>query len=233
MPKLSLLLGRKTMQVYDLEKDRILVGREEDTDIVIDNASVSRKHAEFRREGDGWVVQDLGSSNGTFLNGTKLEAATPIKAGDEVGFGKFSILFEKAVGEVPVAGSAVKPRPTLSGHEGTMHIKAKEVMELLADGERKRKAQLEWEAGGRKGVHYLADAPAVLIGTDSLCDLQVPSGPKHHLLMVYSGKGCEARNLAWLAKMKVGGRVTSRAALKDGDVVELGGLKVKFVGEIG
>ncbi len=231
MPKLTLLVGRKALQVYDLPKDVILVGREDGADIVIDNPSVSRRHAEFRKEGDGWVVVDLGSSNGTFLNGIRLEGPQPVVAGDEVGLGKFSIVFEKEVGEV--APPATKARiPTLGAHEGTMHIKPQEVQELLKDGERKRRAQLAWESGGRKGTFYLADAPALLIGTDSLCDLQVPKAPKHHVLVIHTPKGCEVRNLHWLAKMKVGGRVTSRAVLKDKDVVEVGGLRFTFLADL-
>ena len=60
MPKITLLLGRKTMQVYDLDQATIRVGREEDMDILIDNPSVSRRQAEIRRESGGWVVEDLG-----------------------------------------------------------------------------------------------------------------------------------------------------------------------------
>lgn len=231
MPKLTLLLGRRALQVYDLAKDVILVGREEGADIVIDNPSVSRRHAEFRKEGVGWVLWDLGSSNGTFLNGARLEGPHPVVPGDEIGFGKFSIVFEREVGEPAPPAAKVRP-PTGAAHEGTMHIKPQEVQELLKDGERKRRAQLEWESGGRKGVFYLADAPAVLIGTDALCDLQVPKAPKHHILVINTAKGCEVRNLHWLAKMKVSGRKTNRAALKNKDVVEVGGLRFTFLGDI-
>ncbi len=104
--------------------------------------------------------------------------------------------------------------------------------ELLKDGERKRRAHLEWESGGRKGTHYLSDAPAVLIGTDDLCDLQVPKAPKHHVLVVNTEAGCEVRYLAWMGSMKVAGRSVKKAPMKDGDTAEVGGLKMKFVGDI-
>jgi len=78
MPKLTLLLGRRTMQVYDFKQESIIVGREDGADVVIDNPSVSRRHAEIRLGDDGWEVQDLGSSNGTFIRGTKIEGAEKI-----------------------------------------------------------------------------------------------------------------------------------------------------------
>ena len=87
MPKLTVLLGRKTIQVHDIDKPVIRVGRDEEMDIIIDNPSVSRRHAEFRQEDAGWVVEDLGSSNGTFMADAKIEAPVALEVGSEVGMG--------------------------------------------------------------------------------------------------------------------------------------------------
>ena len=106
MPKLTLLLGRRTMQVYDFKQESIVVGREDGADVVIDNASVSRRHAEIRLGDNGWEVVDLGSSNGTFIRGTKIQGPQTLGLGDEIGFGKFSIVFGKALGEVVGSASA-------------------------------------------------------------------------------------------------------------------------------
>jgi len=242
MPKMSLLLGRKTMQVFDFEQPIIVVGRGEDTDILIDNPSMSRRHAQFRQEGAGWVVEDMGSSNGTFLNGERIEGAHPVEIGTEVAFGKFSIIFGKAVGDQPAAAPAAPgaafdrapAAPTMpAAVEGTMHIKGHEVKELLKDAERKKRAHLVWEAGGQRGQHYLSEAPAALFGTDDLCDVRVPKGPQHHLLIMNTDKGCDVRWLAIFGSVTVNGKSTKRASLKNGDVVEAKGLKLTFVGDIG
>jgi hypothetical protein len=232
MPQLTLVLGRKPVQVYNLDQTRVRIGREAGVDIIIDNPGVSRLHAELRKEGDGWTVTDMGSANGTFLNGQKIAATQLIKAGDEIGLGKFSLLFEKALA-APTLSTTRPAAPEPGQMQGTMHIKAHEVTQLLNDASKQRRAQIVWEAAGQKGTHYLADAPAVLIGMDDLCDVVVPKGPKHHLLLMRKDKGCEVRNLAMFGKMKVGGAVTRKARLKDGDVVEMAGLKVTFVGELG
>ena len=232
MPKITLLLGRKMMQVYDLDQPANRVGREEDMDILIDNPSVSRRQAEFRQEGDGWVVEDLGSSNGTFLRGEKIEGARAIVAGDEIGFGKFSIVFDKVVGDQPIAPSHAATPSAMAGFEGTMHIQAHEVKELLQDSERKRRAHVAWESGGQRGTHYLSEAAAALIGTDALCDVRVPKAPKHHVLVINRDAGCEVKNLHNWTKMKVNGAARNPAVLKDGDVAEVGGLKLTFVADI-
>jgi hypothetical protein len=90
-----------------------------------------------------------------------------------------------------------------------------------------------WESDGQKGTHYFHEAAAVLIGTDELCDIRVPKGPKHHLLLIRKDNECEARNLAMFGTMRVGRSATRKAKLKDGDVLEMGGVKVTFVGELG
>lgn len=230
MPKLTLLLGRRTLEIYDLDQSTIRVGREPGMDVVIDNPSVSRKHAEIRREGEGWVLEDLESSNGTFLHGDRVRQPTSLEPGDEIGFGKFSLVFEKAVGEASPPKS--RSQPGASVGEGTMHMKSRELNQLLEKSERQRRAHVVWESGGERGTHYLSDEPAVLFGRDSLCDVTVPKAPKHHVLVVKRENGCEIRNLHWWSTMRVRGVKTKRAILEDGDVAEVGGLRITFVDEL-
>jgi len=235
MPKLTLLLGRKTMQVFDLDQPEIVIGRDEsEADILIDNASVSRRHAQIRQEGSGWVVEDLGSANGTYLAGDKIDGAERLAMGDEIGLGKFSIVFGKEVGDADAAAAAsAGAPPVVGGTEGTMQIQAHEVKELLKQAEQKRRAHIAWESGGQRGQHNLADSPAAIFGTSDLCDVKVPKAPKNHIIVVNRKSGCEVRNLHGWTKMKVGGRTTKLATLKDGDTVEAGGLKLTFVADIG
>ena len=68
------------------------VGRHPDSEIFLDDVTVSRRHAEFRREGAHYVVTDVGSLNGTYVNRERIETAT-LKGGDEVQIGKFKLVF--------------------------------------------------------------------------------------------------------------------------------------------
>jgi FHA domain-containing protein len=70
------------------------LGRSRDCDIVLDDSSISRRHAEIRPAGDGWTVADLGSTNGVRLNGRPVEGAEPLQAGDRVELGSTEIGFE-------------------------------------------------------------------------------------------------------------------------------------------
>ena len=75
-----------------LDRDLTGVGRHPDSDIFLDDVTVSRRHAEFRREGGEYVVSDVGSLNGTYVNREPVDQAA-LAGGDEVQIGKFRLVF--------------------------------------------------------------------------------------------------------------------------------------------
>jgi hypothetical protein len=70
------------------------IGRSRQSDIVIDDPNISRQHAEVRPRGGSWVISDLGSTNGTSLNGRRLDHPEVIQPGDEIEIGTSIITFE-------------------------------------------------------------------------------------------------------------------------------------------
>jgi len=75
-----------------LDAETTTAGRHPESDIFLDDVTVSRRHAEFVREGAGFVVRDVGSLNGTYLNRERIEAAG-LAGGDEVQIGKYRLVF--------------------------------------------------------------------------------------------------------------------------------------------
>ena len=75
-----------------LDADVTTAGRHPDSDIFLDDVTVSRRHAEFLREGGGFVVRDVGSLNGTYLNRERIETSA-LAGGDEVQIGKYRLVF--------------------------------------------------------------------------------------------------------------------------------------------
>lgn len=75
-----------------LDHDITTSGRHPDSDIFLDDVTVSRRHAEFHRDGGTFTVRDVGSLNGTYVNRERVEAAT-LTSGDEVQIGKFRLVF--------------------------------------------------------------------------------------------------------------------------------------------
>src|SRR5688572_25313641 len=77
-----------------LTRLRTTIGRSARSDICIPDAFASRLHAEIRQEGDSWWLHDLGSANGTKLNGTLVTGTLPLFSGNEVQIGETAIVFE-------------------------------------------------------------------------------------------------------------------------------------------
>jgi FHA domain/Domain of unknown function (DUF1707) len=74
------------------EADRALtIGRSPECDFVLSHPTISRRHAQLRRRQQGWELLDLGSTNGTRVNGWQLGAAQPVYPGDVVSFGALSL----------------------------------------------------------------------------------------------------------------------------------------------
>ncbi len=94
-PYMAVLLVRDGAQAgarFLLDRDVTTAGRHPDGDIFLDDVTVSRRHAEFHRDGTRFTVRDLGSLNGTHLNQERVQSAV-LTSGDEIRIGKFRLVF--------------------------------------------------------------------------------------------------------------------------------------------
>ncbi len=76
-----------------LDTDVVTVGRHPDSDIFLDDISVSRRHATFTRGDSGYVVSDLGSLNGSYVNRDRIDSDVTLTGGDEVQIGKYRLIY--------------------------------------------------------------------------------------------------------------------------------------------
>jgi hypothetical protein len=90
----ELILVGRTSRTWPLSKESVILGRLDTCDVVIGDSGVSRRHAEIRREGDEWVVVDLGSTNGTEVNGKRLNRHR-LTHGDRIIIGETTLEFRK------------------------------------------------------------------------------------------------------------------------------------------
>jgi len=85
--------GPNTGARFLLDADVTVAGRHPDADIFLDDVTVSRKHAAFLRQGTSFSVRDLGSLNGTFMSGDRIDDTVALSDGTEVQVGKFHLTF--------------------------------------------------------------------------------------------------------------------------------------------
>ena len=89
---LVVLRGPNTGARFLLDDDEVNSGRHPDSDIFLDDVTVSRKHAVFERLENSFLVRDVGSLNGTYVNRERIDEAR-LQTGDEVQIGKFRLVF--------------------------------------------------------------------------------------------------------------------------------------------
>jgi len=95
--------------IFTLEGDQLTIGRDSTNEITINDAEVSRRHARLTFQGGKYVLEDLGSTNGTFVNGQRLAGPRVLKAGEVVSFGEQIVLVFEVSTNDPGA-TMVSPR---------------------------------------------------------------------------------------------------------------------------
>ncbi|MEZ5322598.1 MAG: FHA domain-containing protein [Microthrixaceae bacterium] len=95
-PMLVVIRGANAGSRFVIERELTTVGRHPESDVFLDDVTVSRRHAVLRREDDGFVVEDVGSLNGTYLNGDRVNSRA-LNEGDQLQIGKFRMVFATGV----------------------------------------------------------------------------------------------------------------------------------------
>lgn len=203
----------------------ITIGRELGNDIKIDNPAVSGIHARIGIEGNDVYIEDAQSTNGTYLNGKKIEKQI-IKAGDEAIIGKHSISIVEVEGETAGAEDEFIT-PVIPSLDKTMVLDSK-VQEKLV---------------GPKGLFTLLDGPGdretynltdrvTSIGKSSDAQIKIKGffAPKVAALINKTDKGftLTPADKKHLPKIN-GSTVNDPQVLKDKDVLEIGGLTLQFL----
>ena len=130
--QLVVIRGRSASTAVKLPDGVTTAGRQDDCQLRIKSSQVSRKHCELFEKHGMLLVKDLGSSNGTFVNGKKIDGQRVMEPGDELGIGPIVFRVEK-IGQ-PAAAEA-RPRPPASKASDTAVVEAIAVAEAVADDE--------------------------------------------------------------------------------------------------
>ena len=92
---------------FPLEGDQLIIGRDSSNNVPINDAEISRKHSRLSFQGGKYVLEDLGSTNGTFINGQRLSGPAVLKSGDIVSLGEHIVLMYDVINVDPGATVAV------------------------------------------------------------------------------------------------------------------------------
>lgn len=228
IPEFHLFVGEKSLGTFSLGKGELTIGRNPGNDILIDNVGVSRRHAVIRWSGDRAIVEDLGSANGTFVNGEKI-TSHELRDGDEI-----VVLKHKLVYRLPKEAAVPKVEAPVDAGQKTMYIDAAAIAQAAG------KAPMRPEAATPKlrprlilpDLKKLAlEDEEITLGTGADCKIQL-SGmfvAKLHAKIIPEGEGqFRIVHVAGLAGTRINGTKISEHILKHGDEIEIGKQKLLF-----
>lgn len=232
MPVLTLKFKDTKVKDFPLEKgDNLTIGRLNSNNVVIENLAVSSHHAKIDSVDNGYLLTDLKSKNGTFVNG-KLTISHWLGHGDTINIGKHTLVFSFQEGEERSSGP-------VRGMDQTMVMDTGKYKEMMAKsaktqaGQTRKKSAvgvLSFLAGGEGEV--LLNKKLTKIGKDKSCDIVIGGLMMGKVAVTISmrPKGYYLSFVGGMTKPKVNDKVIKESIqLNEFDVIELGGYKMQIV----
>ena len=240
MPTLTLKFRNDAIALFNLEPGRSLtIGRRNDNDILINNLAVSGYHAKIDSVGKGFVVVDLQSKNGSFVN-EKLIHSHWLQDGDVISIGKHSLIFALDQEASHREDSPTKIDKTMvmdTSHYRSMMEKSKpDVAPQPASPpplklDKRQRGFLNYLTGGKGFVRLRSNITH--IGSASSCDIVIKGWTigKTAFTISKTEDGYVLNYVGGMAKPRINDRKTIKKAviLKESDIIEIGETKFQFV----
>jgi pSer/pThr/pTyr-binding forkhead associated (FHA) protein len=228
----------KTVAV-PLIREEITIGRTDGNTIRLTEQNVSRKHARLTLRGSVLRIEDLGSYNGTRLNGSTLSGVVSLKDGDVILIGDYRLGIQEeqassakasqsaapAVAPSPVVEEVMDGQPTVP--LSTMMAQAALAQTPFAEPP----ARLVVASRFLAGTEFVLDRPSQVLGRTPENDIVLnhKSISRHHAKIVHEGSRYVILDLESANGVRVGGAEVERTELQSGDVIELGEVRLRFL----
>jgi len=231
MAEWTIVLNDRVIRSFTIEDGgAVTIGRGTDADVVIDNTAISRLHATLALQGGIYLLTDLQSLNGTFVNGRKVENTVPITPRDTVELGKFRLV----MADMPLAQPDALSQSTPDIEDATVFVQAAKKKPPVAESP---------SAAGAKSVIRAVEGEAqpkeigldgrssVKIGKDPGCDLRVGGwlvAQVQCYIISRDEKYFIVPQRSWRATRLNSIKITEENRLRKGDVIEIGNLRLRF-----
>lgn len=245
MPKLILRFDDRELTECAVGTHPVSIGRLPDNLLVIDNPAVSGRHARVYKEGNHYVLEDLKSTNGTFVNDKPVARHTLLE-GDIIVVGKHNLVFTLKGGEQTEDHKQEEALPEIGG---TMFLDTEKQKNLLSGLDRGRPSQvydavvpktaiptaqgrigtIKVVAGNTGQSEYVLAAVTTMIGKADTAQIRLKGWFRPQVAAAIARKGEGFTITPMGGKVSVNGeKVSGRRELISGDMIEVGGLTLEF-----
>ncbi len=228
MLQILLKFNKSVLKVFQSDKAEITIGRNLKNDLQIDNLAVSNFHARIQRAQDKYFIEDLNSTNGTFVNEEKVTKCE-LQDGDTAGIGKHSLTFLLEGG---VSGNIILSEIEMIE---TMALDTGKQRELVKNAEPffpESPARLKVEEGETSLNEYQLTARLTEIGKGNSCQIRLEGlfAPKNLAYIIHDAMGYTLIPGDNAGKLRLNGLgIEKGTALKNNDVINAGKVKFRFL----
>jgi pSer/pThr/pTyr-binding forkhead associated (FHA) protein len=216
MGKWHVVLNDRPLDTFWVQEGQsVTIGRGETADVRIDNVAVSRQHATLELRNGTHYLTDLGSVNGTLVNGEKVKGTMPVTGADLIEIGKFSFIL------LPEP-ERVRPGRRFADFEATLLVKPKG-----KPGPRIALAQ----GKATPPEFFLDKKKTAMVGKDASCNVRVPGwlvGKVQCYIRPKEDQYYLTHVAGWRRTTLNGRKVRREKRLRKGDIIGIGGTKLKF-----
>jgi pSer/pThr/pTyr-binding forkhead associated (FHA) protein len=235
MPKLLLKFNAAVIKEIPFDKDAISVGRKPDNDVVVDNPAISGHHCKIAKNGDVYVLEDLDSTNGTYVNEKRVQKAD-LKNNDVIGIAKHALVF---IAEPPPVESGAAAQPSA---DATMMISPSKQAELVAassaasakTGEKQKIGWLRVLKGVAGEPEYELKGMSTYIGKSDRVHVPIKgtglfgSAPEVAASIHRKPEGYVLVAVADGYPVVNGSKISGSIILKEGDLIDCGATTMQF-----
>lgn len=238
MPRIFLKFNEAVLKEIPLDRAQVTIGRKPDNDLVIDNPAVSGHHARIVQEHGSFFIEDLGSTNGTFVNDAKI-VKHQLRNTDRIGVGKHMLVYQDE-------GMAPPPPPPVkeADSDKTMILDTKKQRELLKAAQTSqfpasvpkpmlgKVGNLTVVSGSTDQKQYELTGRLSIIGSEDSATIRLTGwfAPKNVALLTRRGDGYFVSMSEGGKKILVNGdAVHGSKELQDGDILAVAGVQFQFV----
>lgn len=220
----------KTFPIRDGQT--ITIGRGKECDISIDNTAISRQHVSLCRSSGIYFVSDLGSTNGTFVNGKKIGVDEAVSDNDTIVFGKFTLTTANPADAASRVAASVSA-DTMDHDDETVFVSGKKPIAPTPHFKPKatgpRLTVLQGEASPRE--ISLGGISSLKLGSDPSCDLVIPGwfvAKAQAYIIKRDDSYLLVPQKSWAGTYVNNSKLSSEHILRSGDIITIRGTSLRF-----
>ncbi|MCJ7603346.1 MAG: FHA domain-containing protein [Desulfobulbaceae bacterium] len=227
----AIKLHDKVVKQFAIEDgERLVIGRSSEADVVVDNTAISRKHTALERRNGIYFLEDLGSLNGTMVNGKKLDSCVQLFDDDVIEIGKFLLLPAEALKDAKFASQSA----AMGYGDETVFVNRSSGSAAAPKVKEKGKAPHNLtvlKGNGSPAEVPLLGRSSVKIGKDINCDLRVSGwfvAQAQCYVINRDKKFYLVPQRSWVKTIVNGTAVREERELHKGDIIEIRGVQIRF-----